>query len=502
MSRIDELEQTDRRFDRKHDGQLKSGFRSNAEMPADRAREFKGYLAKLQEDSARWQKEGDLVAGDRARVQLEFERADKASTDASRQRDRTSDPAEKQQHDRSMRSADKNVDAVQAMQNAADTTDGSKWHLKRQQDLQRQRETARAERAAQEKAEFDERPLAQRLTGDDKMMYEARREVYGKLMSRSGDYLNDESRSADFDRRYEAHLADQARAKDSDQRKPQAANTAQARNERAGKKAVQTSEAHGADEKSKTAQPLRREYAGYKAEEAEDKSLTYVNQRTRAVAFVDRGNRVSMPSDLHSRDPEANRLALQHASEKFTRLRLSGSQEFRESSARLATRMGLADRISNPELAEVVREEREQMARESATKVVEKARAPDARVRAQPEPERMTTHQSQGQTRDFASHAASALKTQDMGRSEPATELSASGDARLETMNRHTPAVEETSHSSELERPPWLDATNAQTTADAATTTVSTPSLEAPITVEPRQPSTGTSARAMAPGPR
>ena len=74
------------------------------------------------------------------------------------------------------------------------------------------------------------------------------------------------------------------------------------------------------------------------------------------VLFVDRGPRI----DMLSREDAALEAALRIASEKYGgQVLLTGSAEFREHAARMATRLGI--RVTNPGLAGAVREERERM---------------------------------------------------------------------------------------------------------------------------------------------
>ena len=72
------------------------------------------------------------------------------------------------------------------------------------------------------------------------------------------------------------------------------------------------------------------------------------------VLFVDRGPRI----DMLSREDAALEAALRIASEKYGgRVLLTGSTEFQERAARMATRLGI--RVTNPGLASIVRAERE-----------------------------------------------------------------------------------------------------------------------------------------------
>lgn len=368
-SRIDELEKADLRFERKQDGRLKSSFRSNTENPAQRIREYDGYLARLQKDSADWLRKGDLEAADRARNQIDFEKADRASTASSRARESSRDPENKTKYDERMRSADRQVNSAELKQQASDEKYGSKWHEKRQQDDVQRQADASAHAEAARKDEEARKPLSQRLTGDDKKHYDEGREKFNALMKqpgKKGGYLDDESRSADFDRRYEDFL--KAKAQQKEKAPTAEAAPAQARaGERAGRRIVQSAEAHSAD--GKQHKPLQKEYPGYVAERSESgKAITYVDTKSRTVAFTDSGNSLTMASDVHERNQDAQRVALLHANEKFAKLRFSGSQEYKESTARLAERLGFGDKVGNPELKDAIKQERELIARESEQK--------------------------------------------------------------------------------------------------------------------------------------
>ena len=79
--------------------------------------------------------------------------------------------------------------------------------------------------------------------------------------------------------------------------------------------------------------------------------ITYRRTATGATAFIDRGPRI----DVVARDNPSLEAALRIASEKYGgQVLLTGSAEFREHAARMATRLGI--RVTNPDLAGTVRQ--------------------------------------------------------------------------------------------------------------------------------------------------
>ena len=79
--------------------------------------------------------------------------------------------------------------------------------------------------------------------------------------------------------------------------------------------------------------------------------IIYRRTATGATAFVDRGPRI----DVVARDAPSLEAALRVAAEKYGgQVLLTGSAEFQERAARMATRLGI--RVTNPDLAGVVRE--------------------------------------------------------------------------------------------------------------------------------------------------
>ena len=83
--------------------------------------------------------------------------------------------------------------------------------------------------------------------------------------------------------------------------------------------------------------------------------ITYRRAATGVVAFVDRGPRI----DMLSKEDAALEAALRIASEKYGgRVLLTGSAEFQERAARMATRLGI--RVTNSDLQGIVRDAQQQ----------------------------------------------------------------------------------------------------------------------------------------------
>ena len=83
--------------------------------------------------------------------------------------------------------------------------------------------------------------------------------------------------------------------------------------------------------------------------------ITYRRAATGATAFVDRGPRI----DMVARDDPSLEAALRIAAQKYGgQVLLTGSAEFQERAARMATRLGI--RVVNPDLAGIVRDAQQQ----------------------------------------------------------------------------------------------------------------------------------------------
>lgn len=101
--------------------------------------------------------------------------------------------------------------------------------------------------------------------------------------------------------------------------------------------------------------------SGFESRRAEDgRTLEYTQQGSQEVSFRDTGEKVSVRSGSHS-NAEVLRGALTVASEKFERISLNGSREFRENAAREAVRMGLGERITNQDLQSVIQDEQQKL---------------------------------------------------------------------------------------------------------------------------------------------
>ena len=87
-------------------------------------------------------------------------------------------------------------------------------------------------------------------------------------------------------------------------------------------------------------------------------SVEYRRDADRRLAFTDAGRAINMTS---SREDDATLAALQLAQAKWGRVQISGSGEFRERSARAATREGI--RVVDADLADIVADEQERMRR-------------------------------------------------------------------------------------------------------------------------------------------
>ena len=105
---------------------------------------------------------------------------------------------------------------------------------------------------------------------------------------------------------------------------------------------------------------------GFSATRSEDgRSLDYRRKGESEVSFRDSGERLRVSREKRT-EPGVLNAALKVAATKFTRLSISGSQEFREASAREAVSMGLGERISNPELKAFVKAERDRLREQQA----------------------------------------------------------------------------------------------------------------------------------------
>jgi Large polyvalent protein-associated domain 7 len=125
-----------------------------------------------------------------------------------------------------------------------------------------------------------------------------------------------------------------------------------------------TSEIHGTRKPEEAAldkvpQPVQ--VNGFESRRADDgRTLEYSAKGQQAVAFRDTGDRVAVRSgDQASTD--VLRGALTVAAQKFERISLNGSKEFRENAAREAVRMGMGERIGNRDLQSIMADERAKM---------------------------------------------------------------------------------------------------------------------------------------------
>ncbi len=427
VSSVDELERVDARFGRKPNGRLKSNFSSQAEDPASRFREHDRYLEQMRQDGMAWRREGNFGAAQRAENQVAWEKADRESTHASRSRDRTSDPTIKERYNERMLESDSNADLAEQRQFQSDAQHESRWDELHSKEQQVRDEQAHRDREYQRVADDPQKPLRERLRPDELAKYERVRAEYGQSMQgyvkqigRTGDIVDQLGESESFDRRYSAHLIEQQEARLSDREtqrergdEPTAQKSTPAATEardalrtpvkpppseqpaaaehqkemptqaqvsgQAGKEELDkpeaTPELHADDGKKHA--PLLKAHDGYRAEISEDQtSIRYLREKDGGLGFTDRGNRVSVATDANKSDPDVMRAALMHASEKFATFKVIGTREHQEASARMAERLGIGDKLTNPDLMDIVRQEREQIARESAEKAIRVARAP------------------------------------------------------------------------------------------------------------------------------
>lgn len=107
----------------------------------------------------------------------------------------------------------------------------------------------------------------------------------------------------------------------------------------------------------------------------------YVRQADDAYALIDTGSRVKVPLI----DDHAVRAALAVAAGKWERLELNGSDEFKRVAVRQAVRLGLAERIDNPELQPLIRVEQVRQARVPADHA-RVAAVPASSARPDPDP--------------------------------------------------------------------------------------------------------------------
>lgn len=135
---------------------------------------------------------------------------------------------------------------------------------------------------------------------------------------------------------------------------------------------------------------------GFESKRAADgRTLEYTKQGQQEVAFRDVGERVSVRSgDTASAD--VLRGALTVASQKFERISLSGSKEFRERAAREAVHMGLADRIHNKDLQAVIQDEQQKVRSQEQGSTQAQGQAVAAAVAA----EKLPVQQAQSKGQD------------------------------------------------------------------------------------------------------
>jgi hypothetical protein len=160
-----------------------------------------------------------------------------------------------------------------------------------------------------------------------------------------------------------------------------------------------TSEIHGTRKPEEAAldkvpQPVQ--VNGFESRRADDgRTLEYSAKGQQAVAFRDTGDRVAVRSgDQASTD--VLRGALTVAAQKFERISLNGSKEFRENAAREAVRMGLGERIGNQDLQAVMADERAKMAL-GQQQGQQQAQGVELGQAAQQEPLKVQTAQTQAQ---------------------------------------------------------------------------------------------------------
>lgn len=447
VSSIDELEREDYRFARKPNGRLKSNFSGQTDDPVERIRAHERYLEQMRQDGLNWRRQGDIAAAERAENQVAWEQADRESTHASRSRDRASDPAIKERYDERMLEADSNADLAEQRQFHSDTQHESRWDELHAQERQEREAQEQRDREYQRLAADAKKPLRDRLQPDELAKYERDRQEYGRIMQRGrlGNFFDKPGESDKFDQRYSTHLLElqeaRLRAKETQRERgeepvaqksvaPSGVDTKQApldhvnarhseqasaphqpkemaaqaqAVERAGEedvadKQAEAPEVHAADGKKHS--PLLKVHEGYRAQVSEDQtSIRYLREKDGSLGFTDRGRRVSVAPDAYKTDPDAMRAAMLHASEKFERFKVFGNREHQEASARMAERLGIGDKVANPELQDIVRKEREQIARERAERAIRDAKAPQQPSDSQAQ-QRQDVHAMQGKTVD------------------------------------------------------------------------------------------------------
>lgn len=107
-----------------------------------------------------------------------------------------------------------------------------------------------------------------------------------------------------------------------------------------------------------------RNIPGYEASMTDDqKAIVYKNTSTSASAFRDEGPKVRMEPTNQKKSPRDDdiRAGTRLAAEKFDKFSISGSKDFREKAAKIAGELGLADRVSNPELRQIAQKEEQRL---------------------------------------------------------------------------------------------------------------------------------------------
>ncbi len=426
VSSVDELERGDHRFARKPNGRLKSNFSNRTDDPVERIRAHERYLEQMRQDGLNWRRQGDIAAAERAENQVAWEQADRESTHCSRARDRTSDVSIKERYNERMLEADSDCDLAEQRQFHSDTQHESRWHELHSQERQVREAQEQMAREHERLSADVKKPLRDRLQPDELAKYERDRQEYGRIMQRGrpGNFFDKPGESQIFDQRYSAHLLEmqesRLRAKDTRRERGEAPTaqktvvTANAETQQPGhepaqvRKAEQASPPEQANEMRAQAQgfgqagkeeltdnpdeapvvhpadgkeyaPLLKAHEGYRAQVSDDqRSIRYMREKDGSLGFTDRGGRVAVAPDAYKTDPEAMRAAMLHASEKFAKFKVSGNREHQEASARMAERLGIGDKVANPDLQDIVRQEREQIAREKTEQAIR-----DAKVRQQ-----------------------------------------------------------------------------------------------------------------------
>lgn len=382
--RIAELER-DPRLQRGADGRARVNFRVGAESGPHQyqPRDFERYAAELDQHAKSLRSAGDDVGADRFELQVAFERAEHSGSVWSRELHSTTNPQSQERYRGRLLDAESRGDAAQQGLAAFDAAHNTDFHVERELKAREAREAAeQAERERRIKMDSEReqaRPLYERLTPEQRGGYLAARKEFNRAL----DSLSPRQNAVAYLDRHPQ------RAREFDERFAQAvglstAERREARDAEVVREAIAkpAPEVHAADGRRHV--PQARHYERFRAESGADGSIAYIDNTSGRAAFIDHGNRVSTPGTAYE-DRDVMHAALGHAASKFERLRVSGSQQYREAVVRAAVEMGVEEKISNPELQELIRTEKDaakQRASQGATAPAPAAKADTAAERA------------------------------------------------------------------------------------------------------------------------